>query len=1122
MKHAGFLLVVWFSLAICSAARAANEANGEQLYDIDIPSLNAAEALNRLAEQTGAIMLFPYDLAEARQANAVSGRYTLMAALSEMLKDSGLSSGLSDKRVIQIALDEPVERKKKEGEMVTAKVPITKKVGAFVASLFVASGVSAQDSANAESVDVPATLEEVVVTGSRLRRDGFNVSTPLVTIDSEALQDTGLGSLAEVLIDEIPSLYESTSNTNSQSSVSQTGLSTINLRQLGSNRTLTLIDGRRTVPNSYSGNYISLSTIPNALIERVEIITGGSTATYGSDAVAGVVNIITQQSRKGFGFDARTGFTPENGGEEFTVNTDFGADFNNERGYLFFGASYDRQYGIDWQDRRRGAQEVNFEYDTELMCNAMGTETGTQCMRDITRADWRDRSDGTAGGVFDEGSGGVGGFYYDENGLQTDWVEERDGLFSRIWDVVKIPDERLSTALKVDYELTDKTRAYFQVQYSQSESFNFKSPEDENESSDVTYVDPTTGEPGEVSAGRISINNPFAPPEIVAQILLDDPDEDEFNWDRRFFEVGNITTDNRRKTIRSWAGLQGGMFNDEWQWDVSVGYGTFDQVQRRSNELNVVKLEQALDAELAPDGVTIQCRDPEARAEGCVPLNLFGVGSITPEMADWIRANPTINTDLEQINALAFISGDLFDMPAGPVAVVFGMEARRDSLDLRTSEGHQNGGITFNIVPAFSGDVDVAEVFGEASFPLAQNLSADVSLRLADYSPEGIDTIVSHSTGLMWEPIEGYNLRANYARAQRAPTLTELRSPPRGDFDSYTDICDEVTATSTEQGHDNCRLDPLVAAVIAADGVFEDDNNSYSPNVGNEILFEETADTYTVGFSIAPGFLDGFRLAVDYYDITIEDAIDSFENTEILKQCYASSIPFGDPNPFCDDITRDSDGNVIEILQRDFNLNESSTSGFDMTLEYTFDLGRYGSLQLDGNYTHISEHETVFAGNDGLVVTDFNNQLDTGIFKDVARASLTWRTENWRVRWRTKFQGSIVDSQERVDEYRQLLVDNDDACAIGSDDCVANPEVPKFLFYPSYIRHDLSLAYDMELSNGAGLRLSGGVRNIFDDQGPFVPRNGDNFESGIGNFDSAFDGGIGRFLYVGAALRFDD
>ena len=286
------------------------------------------------------------------------------------------------------------------------------------------------------------------------------------------------------------------------------------------------------------------------------------------------------------------------------------------------------------------------------------------------------------------------------------------------------------------------------------------------------------------------------------------------------------------------------------------------------------------------------------------------------------------------------------------------------------------------------------KAFTEASVPITDSFHGRlVTARVADYSPPGIDTVFSYSAGLMWEVAEGYSLRGNYARAQRAPTITELYSPPRGDYDSYTDICDGVTATSTEPGHDNCRLEPSLAAVIEEEGVFEDNNTGYGPNAGNLELFEETADTWTIGFSIAPEFIRNFRLAVDYYDITIDDVIGSYENSVIMSQCYDSSAAWGDTNPFCGDITRDNDGNIVEIMNRLYNLEELNTSGFDTALDWMFELEEHGDLTLQVNWTHVKDYERTFLTNDGQQTANHNNQLDYGIFKDVANASLTWRKD---------------------------------------------------------------------------------------------------------------------------------
>jgi len=1010
----------------------------------------------------------------------------------------------------------------------------------FSSTVVIASASFANEQQSVEEVSrqVPTSTEEqvkekdktekITVTGSRIRRDSFSVASPLATLGADAIKDTGLGSLSEILVAELPQIAEGVSNTNSQSYVSLTGLSTIDLRDLGTNRTLTLIDGRRMVSNSYSGNYVSLSTIPAGMVKKVEIMTGGASAAYGSDAIAGVVNIITQKDKEGFSFKSRYGESAAGGGEEIGLDLDYGTEFAEGRGYLFFSTSYDEQKGLDYWDRKRAQQEDVFRYNSTLMCNQMLTENDYQCMRDITQADWRNRSDGLPGGVFGEYSRNDTQFWYDGQTLRNDWKgnEEKYGIHANQYSWLKVPDKALSAALKVDFDLTDDTLAYFQVQYSENKSVNVKSPEDEYESAYALFLDPETGAPDRVRPGFIPMDNPFVPDEIRNAGFY----KDRIYWDRRFAEVGNVTTDNKRTTLRTWAGLQGTVFDGEWDWDVSFAYGRTTQYQKRLNELNTFHVNAALQAEQLDDG-TIQCKDAEARAEGCVPLNLFGEGSITAEMANYIRSNPVIDTEIEQINLVGYIAGDLFELPAGKVSAAFGAEYRKDKQDLDVSDEQQYGGITFNVVPKFYGEVDVKEVFGELSVPLLKNetfakeLTLGLSSRFADYSWSGTSLIGSHNLNLVWQVAEGYMLRGSYARAQRAPTITELMSPPRGDYDSFTDLCDGLTATSTNPGHANCRLEPIFSSLIAEDPnfQFDDRNNSYSPNTGNTELREETADTYTFGISISPKFLDGFQMAIDYYDITVADAIAQIDNADIIRQCYDSSLSFGASNNFCADITRDTEGNIIEILQRSYNVDELTTRGYDIAMAYRYDLGDLGDLRFKADLTHVIEYSKSFEANDGKQTNSYLGDMSNGIFRDKASASITWHYDDaWRIRWSTKWKGSTISSLDTEKTYYEPLDENgeggyfpmnDAACAAGEDTCIENPEAPKFFNIPAYIRHDLSASYTMDLTSGATVRLFGGVNNIFDEVGPFMI--GYN-----GNYASAFGRGMGRFFFAGAEVKF--
>ena len=779
-------------------------------------------------------------------------------------------------------------------------------------------------------------------------------------------------------------------------------------------------------------------------------------------------------------------------------------------------ANYDKEFGLVFEDRERAAIETSWDYNYDTMRNEMRTADGWQNMRDITQDQWRSRGDGTFGGVFLENSKYDNEYWYDGQTLNNDWKdnEERYGINTKKFAMLNVPSERVSAAIKVDFDITDDIMFYSQVQWSGNYTVNDKSPEDSYEGEFATYIDRDTGEPGIVELGYIPIDNPYVPDEIrdtAGQY------KDRIYWDRRMAEVGNVSTDNTRETIRAWAGLQGAMFDGQWDWDVSVGYGKFHQKQIRSNEFNIFRAQYALDAGYADDGVTIQCNDAEARAAGCAPLNLFGEGSISTEAADYIRANPQLNTYNEQTTLMGYIAGDLFELPAGPVAVVFGGEYRRDSQEAVTDEELTYGGITWNLVPGFKGEITVAEVFGEASLPLVrdvvgvEHLSLEASYRASDYDVKNVGLVSSYKLGFLWTVGAGLNLRGNWAIAQRAPSINELYEPEAGDFDGFDDVCHDTTATSTEDGHDNCRLESGIAETIANDGIFEDDNSGYSPDAGNPELFEETGETLTIGFTYEPSFVDNLSLAVDYYDITITDAIDQFSNDRIVQECYATGVTLGQPNEFCDAITRDSDGQIDKIVQRSYNIDELATRGVDIAMAYAYDMNSFGRLKFKLDWTHMLEHSNTSTGNEGQVKED--NVGYWGIFEDKASASLAWYLDDLRVRWSTSYKSDVVDNRFDEEDWLEGMAENDARCEAGEAECVIDPETLAFNNIPSYIKHNLSVSYKIELQDESSVRVFGGVNNVFDDKGPFIL-------GGTGNFDGEYGGGTGRFVYLGAEVRF--
>lgn len=965
----------------------------------------------------------------------------------------------------------------------------------------------------AQTADTPSNNEEEVIekiniTGSRIKRYEFSMPMPLVGLNKDEIEDIGTNDITDALL-EIPSVAVGVSPETSTTNVQNNGIRTTDLRGLGDNRTLTLIDGRRTVSNSANGNRVSQGSIPSGFIDRVEVITGGASSIYGSDAVAGVVNIITEKDQVGLEIDIRGGRSNTLTFSDQTYDVSYGLRFDDDKGYLFGTINYDTETGIKASDNPRTLIQADFQYDDGI--NTYVNKLGDRIPVDqITPDEYGSLSSDPDGGRFDGSN-----FWYDDNGLREDFETDRDGYDFRREDTLRTPRDRLNLAVKGTYQFSRDTEGFLTLMHSITETRNVREPEGDDYNDIHLLVDPVTFEAEDFTAGRIPIDNPFAP-----QIIIDNESSRGIRWDRRFVEVGQQITDNERKTTRAWAGLRGVVF-DDWDWEASMGYGKFEQDQLRHNEIDILNLRRGLNAERLPDG-TAQCADPDDRAAGCVPVNLFGRGSITPEAADYIRANLGQRADITQFNFQAYMAGDLYELPAGMVAAAFGVEYRKDKQDLLPDELNQRGGHSSIHVPAFSGSIGVAEVFGELNIPIladvagAQNLSADTSVRIANYDIDKVGTVVSFGVGLQYQPVEDINFRASFNRALRAPDLTELFSPPRGDSDSFTDICDGVTLTSTGVVDDNCRAEPGILAALndpdsETPGVFEEQSGSHSsPNSGNPDLKEEEADTLTVGFVWQPEALEDFSLAVDYYNIEITDAIDAFDNRDILRQCYEDANTFGSGNPFCADIFRNpEDGQLTNVIQRQFNLNSQETSGVDYMVNYTHDLndlGLVGELEFRYIHTHLIKYVEIVDGLDGIIIDDQKGEFFHEKFEDRSRFSLIWRHDDWRVSWRTTYYGSTYESQELRELYEEAVEEFGDAA-----------EVPLFLNVDSEMYHNLSVAYRTKIA-GINTRFTLGVNNVFDNEGPFFP-GGDTEAGNSGNFADAY-GLQGRYGYARVRLRF--
>lgn len=931
-----------------------------------------------------------------------------------------------------------------------------------------------------EAVGEPAADENIVVTGSRIRRTDLEAPVPITAVDSQELESSGFTNLTEAIADLPGAGLGDTVIGTPNGTIQSAGTTSVNLRNLGSNRTLTLIDGRRTVSNAANRNVVSLNTIPIDFVERVEIITGAASAIYGSDAVAGVVNIITESNLQGLRLKARSGLTFEGGGEEYSLSATYGRRFADDRGHLLLSASYEDDRGLYATDRAPRATR-NRTFDP-------GDNETTE----------PDLSSDISGGRF-RGSE----FFYDETGLRRTFVTAQHGYNDRPFDTLRVPRDVLALAGKLRFEVSDAFRPFATVMFADLDTNYSRAPIGVRNDTESTIRDPTTGLPllplQRFSPGRIPRNSALIPAEILPRVQSTGLD-----FRRRMDEVGNREFINDRDTLRVYAGFNGN-FMDGWFYEASYGYGDFKQDQVRTGNVNLLNLQRGLDVELFQG--QLRCRSAEARADGCVPVNIFGVGSMSPEAADYIRADTFLKSHIQQHVVQAYTTGTIFDLPAGSVSFAGGVEYREDSSSLATDDEVRTGFTTASGVPSFDEKITVKEAFAEFTIPIVkdrpgfENLSIDIAGRVSDYSLGNVGTVFSYRFGASYVPVPGLRFRGQYGTAQRAPDLAEVYSPPRDDNDTTLDPCDGVRVTTAGTLAANCRAEPGIAAAIAAAGVYEQEtDNLNSPNAGNLSLKEETARTITLGAVLSPPGIPGLNLSFDYYRIKIKDAIDAYDAFVILDQCY-NDADFPN-NDFCPEIVRNNqNGQIQQIIQRQQNLNRTTVSGFDVHLDYRFDLDRLvnlpGRIELRADWSHEIENETLFTAVGGVLELD-DDLGEIAFPQDQVRARIGYELGGAEIQWRTRWLGPAVATNERVQQ--------------AEEDGIANP---LFLRYGDYWRHDIYASF--RARSWANMRFYAGINNLFNNAGPDVPEGAT--PEAVGGFIPTY-GVVGRTGYVGVELKF--
>jgi outer membrane receptor protein involved in Fe transport len=837
--------------------------------------------------------------------------------------------------------------------------------GGSVALLAAAGPALAQQAAQQPPAQQDQTLERAVVTGTRIVSEGAESASPLQQITSKDIQDTGAVNIQNVILSNPTVGTPGVSRTNSNFQTSSVGVATIDLRDLGSDRTLVLVNGRRFVPGIPGSAAIDLNVIPTQFIERVDILTGGQSALYGSDAVAGVVNIVYKRNFTGLALDAQYGESFEGDDTQKSASMTFGT--SNDRGNIMAHIGLSKQGAVYSRDRDFAAVD---QISTGLL-------TGDP--NDLFTARRPFYSSFAPQGRFFYAGGNrtfdaQGNLIpFSTNGPAGDGVGAT-GFNRSQFRTIAVPVDRNLFAASGEYEMFKSHSAYFEGTYARTKSVSELEPFPLDSADGTNGIYPGGFVPAQFLVNGVLRNNPVIPASLFA--LLSDRDGDgavDYNFTRRLSEFGNRGNDADRNTFRLLGGFKGDI-TGTWKYDAYVGYGVTSESQVGGGQVNVLNFRNALEAvpdvdDVNGNGNTTEaiCRDSFARTQGCVPINIFGFNTISPEALKYITAPTLYTTDTRQNIAGLTFTGEAAQLAAGPVGVAAGLEYRKEYSRSTFDPLAQAGLNAGNAIPETKGGFDVTEFFVEGRLPIlkdqpfAKMLAASASGRWGDYSTVG--NVFSYSLGLEWAPNNDLKFRATNSLSTRAPNIGELFTPPSQTFPTgLSDPCEGVTATTPGTLGDRCRAAPGVAANIAANGAFTlnqaDIQGISGFDRGNPDAQEEEGNSWTIGFVFTPSNIQALRntaFTIDYFDIKVDDALVSTPRQFILDQCYT-----GDAS-FCQFLTRrptavgaNSSGSLNTIDSTVTNSGGLRTKGIDLTAVYS---DRLGPGRFDGRFswTHYLE-----------------------------------------------------------------------------------------------------------------------------------------------------------------------
>jgi outer membrane receptor protein involved in Fe transport len=975
-----------------------------------------------------------------------------------------------------------------QGENMYNNTKIAKAVR--LAVMFGAGATAAMSSTSfAASEESAEQIEKIEVTGSRIKRANIQSTSPITTISAEDIKVSGITRIEDVL-NEMPAIF---ADQTSGVANGATGTATVDLRNLGSVRTLTLMNGRRLPSGSPAagGTGADINQIPAALVERVEVLTGGASATYGSDAIAGVVNFIMKDDFEGVQFEYQNSFYQHNNDHSDMQRAVSEAGFPLPSSNVTDGDTNDFSLIIGGNTADGNGNVTLYATYRDIKAVTQDNRDYSACAMDIDGNGQR-----VCGGSSTIPEGRFTDFATFDYIVQgTDFVD-RNGLLYNYGPLnyYQRPDKRKTFGGFGHYEINEHFEVYAEASYMDDRSVAQIAP------SGAFFV-----------TDSLNCDNPLLSDQQFDAICgsqgLTASDSQTVYIGRRNVEGGPRQDDLRHTSSRFVLGLRG-YINDDWSYDASVNFGSVAYLETYRNEMSITNIKRALNVKDV-DGVAtcqsvIDGSDPD-----CVPWNVFEEGAVTQDSLDYLIKNLYSRGDTKSTQMVGFVSGDLtesgFMVPGTTTGagVVFGYEYRKESLTLEpdngftSGDGAGQGGPTAGV----KGEYSVTDLFTEFNLPLiedakfAQELGVELAYRYSDYSVEGTTdkSTDTYKAALNWTVNDEVRFRASYQRAVRTGNVRELFAPTSIGLFNWSDPCGPNPTLTEEQ----CARTGVTAAQYGSSSLESPAGQYNSVSGGNLDLRPEKSDTVSLGLILSPSFLDGLDITFDYFNIQIEDAIQSKGAAVVHNECAVDNLQSS-----CDLINRNANTGALwvgqdSIIDTNSNIGFIETSGIDVDASYELSLDDMGEVRFNFVGTYLMQLDT--QNTPGIAIDSCEGYWDRSV---CGSPSPKWRS-NLRAAWITPWDATVTATWRYFGEAEEFTRNAE------SNTIEAGPTT---LGAQNY----LDLAASFNTFEHVTIRL--GVNNLLDKAPPMVP----NAPSGSGNgntFPGAYDA-LGRLIHAGVTISF--